>query len=1108
MKKNNKKKKNENSSESSNEEKESDSETRDKVGFSPDSKLLKRKFSNFNHNIIRFQVRGSIVAHTPERRKFKINENKNIYMKKERNYNKKETNILKISPLQKESIAYPIENLKSIPIMVKEQKELINIYLTEKKKEFLLKPLRKDTADAINEEDIIWPLLGLLPDYYWEMFKTRLENRLEISMSEKMKHIKPNYTIAIEMDEKLKNSEIVKKQSSKYLFFKKDIEKHISQNKTALINFDPFSKIKIDDKNKEKNKLPVPKTAVSLNKKVKKAEKMAEDEFSEDELSRKQSENIEQKITEENEIDNINDDNDDNDNNNDNDSNNIKENEEEEEEKDNNKNDDDNNNNNDNYNNEENKPSAIPYKEYIEQLFYPKLGRFHKEIIQCLLESEEKKIRIFHKKTINFENFICLLEFFITLFTGIKVKYSIDELGFLNMDLYTEEPIYMDMAEILHYQVQFQIRDISYSNNKIKKLNQNLIIKLNNCQYEDFLLDKIEFFPPSTTFIQEISNHFRRYDKNDNYHLCQECEKLFSINKYQKAECNSSVFRFIDKVRLLTMTLFSIIDINYLEKMIEENKDEDDEKKHNLFKGTMLLRNEDVFNQFKLFYIIKVYLSPFITKPIIKLNNIFRNIFGEIVGYYYTWVSHYILWMVFPAIFGLIAQILIYFLKDEEIQNYIYLIFLVNILLWGFYYVRNWKKYEKFCNHIWGMDSFQAEITELYDKNYSKVDYIEFLDLKIPKVDKLSALMENFISVALVLVSSLFIMGVNIGIFKINKVDNFAIKYINKFFAYFGISQDISKYTLPIIIYIAREIISRIFYKISAILAKLEKPTDKEQYEQIVTKKRLTLEFVNYYFNLYYIMIYKKMKNKCENGDCFQELRKQLILILISNISSVFVTFVYRIIYMNKNVKNFEIKMKKVYEKNSDYIEKLKFYTRELFKEDHIQKLIIPIIFNFGYIIQFGICCPISFFFMLILIIFIRLTNAISMIYLYYVKTLSRSKGFLVYNNAQYLFVFIGIFSNLCLLFYTKNSSTEIKLIYKLGIIVLIQNGVIIICNIIRFKSLPFWFRYRKMIKLRYLKKFGVKTEDQKKDNEDDSEDEDDNEDDNSDNKISTFNFE
>ena len=89
-------------------------------------------------------------------------------------------------------------------------------------------------------------------------------------------------------------------------------------------------------------------------------------------------------------------------------------------------------------------------------------------------------------------------------------------------------------------------------------------------------------------------------------------------------------------------------------------------------------------------------------------------------------------------------------------------------------------------------------------------------------------------------------------------------KKVNKIFAYIGISNEITKYTLPILIYIAREIISKIFYKISAILAKLERPTDKEEYDEIVIKKRLTLEFVNYYFNLYYIMIYKKMKNKSD----------------------------------------------------------------------------------------------------------------------------------------------------------------------------------------------------------------------------------------------------
>ena len=111
---------------------------------------------------------------------------------------------------------------------------------------------------------------------------------------------------------------------------------------------------------------------------------------------------------------------------------------------------------------------------------------------------------------------------------------------------------------------------------------------------------------------------------------------------------------------------------------------------------------------------------------------------------------------------------------------------------------------------------------------------------------------------------------------------------------------------------------------------------------------------------------------------------------------------------------------------------------------------------------------------MLILIIFIRLTKAISMIYIYYVKTISIFKGFEVYNNTQHLFVFIGLFSNLCILLYTKKSSNEIKVIYKLIIIFLAQNSVMVICNIIRFKSLPFWFRYRKIIKLKYLKNLGV----------------------------------
>ena len=322
---------------------------------------------------------------------------------------------------------------------------------------------------------------------------------------------------------------------------------------------------------------------------------------------------------------------------------------------------------------------------------------------------------------------------------------------------------------------------------------------------------------------------------------------------------------------------------------------------------------------------------------------------------------------------------------------------------------------------------------------------------------------------------------VNVGIFQLHKKNFFLNIYINRFSSYIGLSSYIRKYALPIIIYIIREIFSIIFYKFSETLANLERPTDKEEYEEIVTKKRLTLEFVNYNFNLYYIAFYKKFYNTCENNDCFLELRKQIILILISNIFSVITQFIYRIIYLQKNKKNFEIRIMQKVKINSNSIEKFKYYTREQFTEEDIQKLIMPIIFSFGYIIQFGICCPISFTFMLILVLFSRITNGISMIYLFYVKTIHISKGLTVYNKTQFLLVFVGIFSNLGILFYTKNNSDkDFSLISKLFITLFIQNGILIIYFIFNVDRLPFWFRYKENIILKYLKKFGVAKYDKK----------------------------
>ena len=115
------------------------------------------------------------------------------------------------------------------------------------------------------------------------------------------------------------------------------------------------------------------------------------------------------------------------------------------------------------------------YKDILKQLF--KMTDLRKDLINYCLDNDDK----FENN--NFEKFICYLEYFITLFTGIQVKYSIDELGLLNMDLYASEDTFMKMAEILHYVTQFQIRDRSYYKGKRGK-SKKTIIDLNNEQYE------------------------------------------------------------------------------------------------------------------------------------------------------------------------------------------------------------------------------------------------------------------------------------------------------------------------------------------------------------------------------------------------------------------------------------------------------------------------------------------------------------------------------------------------------------------------------------------------------------------------------------------------
>ena len=97
------------------------------------------------------------------------------------------------------------------------------------------------------------------------------------------------------------------------------------------------------------------------------------------------------------------------------------------------------------------------------------------------------------------------------------------------------------------------------------------------------------------------------------------------------------------------------------------------------------------------------------------------------------------------------------------------------------------------------------------------------------------------------------------------------------------------------------------------------------------------------------------------------------------------------------------------------------------------------------------------------------------MINLFYVKTIEVSRGLKNYNKMQNTMLFIGIFTNIGIICYTKGKDIfNINIIYALGLIILIENGILLIFTTFNLVHLPFWFRYLDNIQLRYLKKFGV----------------------------------
>ena len=718
-----------------------------------------------------------------------------------------------------------------------------------------------------------------------------------------------------------------------------------------------------------------------------------------------------------------------------------------------------------------------PYKKMLRELFSARLNDYRKDIVEHCLDNTK------YLREDNFENFICFIEFFVLLFCGIKTKYYIDELSYLNMDFYADEKNIMNFAESFHYQVQFRIKDIPFvAPYGKKKKNQNQtpeekkeIIKakretlflLNKEKVPNINQERLEYYPTHCDFSRTLSPSFRRYDANDDYHICEKCKYIANSDICKHLEC-SSCFRQIDKERLICLNLSHIMNFNKIKNLCKNN---DNDK---IFLDMIMIPNYEGINErISNKEIIVNYLAPFETKEILKLDKTFRDIYGENVGFYFVWISHFIKWLFYLSLIGMGMSLFTYFVSENINKNIfliINLIFIASIILWGNYYYVSWNGQESFYNYIWGMNDNILVQNSLYDfEENLKINVEIIMGVKIPIEKQWVYTLINFFIFfcslflhALVIISNILIISTKSHEFSMkNKVLE---KFFNKSW----------KYIVPVLCYLLREIFSFIDEKWVRWLVGHLKQLSKEIKRQIKLKMKIIFEFVNYFFNLYYIAFIKKYYGTCLNDDCHTELGNQLIIIIICDLIALIISIIIPSFYNIKKRAEIESKILDVaYEENSS--NKYKYYTRNKFLYKYMKTNYIKTILYFGYMIQFGASAPMTFMIILLATIFNRIVLGMSLKNIYYAQVFEESIGINKLKKWIKIISFIGILSNLCCIFYTNNYFYWLSNGRKLIYIALTENILLIIIKLFDYDSLPKWFYYKEKIDLTYLRKFGIR---------------------------------
>ncbi len=697
----------------------------------------------------------------------------------------------------------------------------------------------------------------------------------------------------------------------------------------------------------------------------------------------------------------------------------------------------------------------------------------------------------------HYEDFILIFCSVIRYFTGLNIKIEISDSApkKILLIIYGNEDNYETFAEFFGFELQLKPYASKYDIYVNKELRKNsLMDSKKSLSYEERLsfsrLNSLEIslitqksdlnksyqfwelsqndqtaFPPYMPFEKVKKLKFRSYERNDNYH---DCENDPDFHKgINSCDHDTSIFRNIDKLRLINKALELLFNNNTLIKynilwMIVY-------KRNYISYGDKLL-TQSLFNDTsKIFSKHHVY----------RLVNIIRNYFGEYISFYFLWCTSFCNWMILPSLIGFLVFI-VGANQDEILQNYeiktikkltlntydIFLIILcIFITIWAMLFLKVWRQNEQLFSYFWGMENYEK--IEPLNGNFTPNKTYDFLfGERIKVFSTVSSNFRRFISY-IVLGMMIIIRLVSVHyIYKIKNKEKYSQSL--KWNIIFGC---ITGLTL--------KLMSILYEFIAKLFCEWENYEKLSQKQNALALKLILFEFVNNYSTLFYIAFYKTYsKQKCFYDNCFQELEIQLYLLLIINFSF----NLYEIFYP---LLMYQIRLRRINKHPLFRPKKHSIEHQILSNEcytliyDYNKRLIL-----FGFVCLFSVAAPLTPIISLILSYLEIYVDVYKIFNLNRIDIIEGASGIDIYNSILKMFYFIGMLTSVALILFSNPHLLNLKyyvdfsilknkdFINKFILFAIIENVILFIMTTFNYNDLPYWFNYISEYKSIYTKKY------------------------------------